>query len=197
VTSVLEYLVSRAAPFLVLPFPGGATPGEAASAHGIGPDELVRVELVVGVAGNALMVVPSDRALEPGLAQEALRDPSARPAIEDEVRAAAPGCLSGTLPPLSRYIGAPMFVDPAVADLPQVVFAAGTPSVLVCMQREDLFRDDPYAVVPLTAASSSPEHLLAPSRRAILAGDTDLVPVHVEEQRRRSGEAVDVRDEAP
>jgi prolyl-tRNA editing enzyme YbaK/EbsC (Cys-tRNA(Pro) deacylase) len=130
------------------------------------------------------MVVPADRYLDLDLAQRALQDPGARSATHTEIRALAPSCDIGAVPPSSLFVLAPMFVDPAVADRTQVVFPAGRNNVLVCMEREDLFRDDPYVVVALTRESYVPEPLVAPSRRPVLS-DQELVPVHLSDQRDR------------
>jgi len=128
------------------------------------------------------MVVPAARYLYLELAQKALQDPGARFATHAEIRSLAPGCDIGAVPPLSLFLLAPMFVDPAVADLRQIVFPAGRNNVLVCMEREHLFRDDPYVVVALTRESYVPEPLVARSRRPVLSDDEDLVPVHLAEQ---------------
>jgi len=178
VSTVLDYLLGRGTPFLVLPHPDAMTAEETAASHDVALEELVRTEIVVGRMGPSLMVVPAARYLRIELAQDALQDPGARLATHAEIRAIAPGCDLGGVPPLSLYLLAPMFVDPAVAELKQVVFTAGRRSVLVCMERAELFRDDPYVVVPLTAESHVPEDAVAPSRRPILR-DEDLLPVHM------------------
>lgn len=178
VSSVLDYLLGRGTPFLVLPHPDAMTAEETAASHGVAPGELVRTEIVIGRMGPSLMVVPATRYLRVELAQDAVGDAGARLATHAEIRAVAPGCDLGGVPPLSLYLLAPMFVDPAVAELPQVVFTAGRRSVLVCMEREELFRDDPYVVVPLTAESFVPERAVASSRRPVLR-DEDLLPVHM------------------
>lgn len=187
-SSVLDYLLGRGAPFLVLPHPDAMTAEETAAAHGVALEEIVRTEIVIGRMGPSLMVVPATRYLRIELAQDVLQDPGARLATHAEIRAIAPGCDLAGVPPLSLYLLAPMFVDPAVAELKQVVFTAGRRSVLVCMERAELFRDDPYVVVPLTAESFVPEAAVAPSRRPILR-DEDLLPVHMVQP---ANDAIDV-----
>lgn len=181
--SVVEYLQGRGAPFLVLPCPEARRIEETAEMHGIAPAELVRTEVVIARSGPTLMVVPAGRFLDLEVAQKVLQDPGARPATHGELRSFAQDCDVNGIPPLSLYLLAPMVVDPAVADLPQLVFAAGRPSLLVCMQREDLFADDPFVVAPLTRESYVPEPLIAPSRRPVLT-DEDLLPVHLAEHQR-------------
>ncbi len=45
----------------------------------------------------------------------------------------------------------PTFVDREVAGRDQVVFPAGTPGTLVCLQTDELFGDDPVVITALTA----------------------------------------------
>ena len=51
----------------------------------------------------------------------------------------------------------PTFVDREVADREQVVFPAGKPGTLVCLQTEELFRDDPVVITSLTAETFAAE----------------------------------------
>jgi hypothetical protein len=81
------------------------------------------------------------------------------------------------VPPLGLWLQAPMFVDPVVAGLSQVVFAAGRPSLLVCMQRDAVFGRDAYVVVPLTQESRVSEDDRSPRRPF----DQELPPVHLVE----------------
>jgi len=191
VASVLDYLLGRGRPFLVLPQPGAATVRESAAAHGIDLAEVIRTEVVMGSTGPALMLVPATRYLDLELARRAVNDPSARLATHAEIRSFAPGSDLGAVPPMSLLLRAPMYVDPAIAEMTQVLFPAGRYGVLVCMEHEDLFGDDPYVVVPLTRDSAVPAPTPSPSRRAMLA-DEDLVPVHVLEEQAASGRPADV-----
>jgi prolyl-tRNA editing enzyme YbaK/EbsC (Cys-tRNA(Pro) deacylase) len=180
-SDVMDYLIGRGLSFLVLPDPSSVTADEAARAHRMEIDELVRTEVVLGKNGPCLLVVPATRYLDLALAQRALGDPTARPATHAEIRAFAPGCDIGAVPPLSLWLRAPMYVDPVVADREQLVFPAARANVLVCVQREELFRDDPYVVVALTRESFVPDPAIAPSRRSLLS-DAELLPVHLAQQ---------------
>jgi hypothetical protein len=51
----------------------------------------------------------------------------------------------------------PMFVDREVASRDQVVFPAGKPGTLVCVQTDELFGDDPVVITALTAATMRAE----------------------------------------
>ena len=60
-------------------------------------------------------------------------------------------------PPLGLFLLMPTFIDREVADREQVVFPAGKPGTLVCLQTEELFRDDPVVITALTAESMAAE----------------------------------------
>lgn len=194
-SEVMAYLVGRGISFLVLPDPTSAGTEETARVHGLDPEELVRTEVVIGRHGHALLLVPATRSLDLELAQRAVGDPRARPATHAELHAFAPSCDIGAIPPLSLHLRAPLYVDPAVADRTQLIFAAGRANVLVCVEREELFRDDPYVAVPLTRESSEPPNPTPPSRRAILS-DEALVPAHLAEQEREPATGEDAQDRA-
>ena len=180
-TNVLDYLVGRGRPFLVLPEPQATSVREAAKAHGVDLAEVIRTEVVIAASGPALMLVPSTHYLDLEMAQTVVGDPRARLATHDEIRSFAPGCDVGAVPPMALLLLAPMYVDPSIAELAQVIFPACRYGLLVCMDREDLFRDDPYVVVPLTRATAVPEPPLPPSSRRAVLADDDLVPVHMAE----------------
>ena len=186
--TVLDYLAGRGAPYLVLPLPEASSPEGTAAAHGVSTDELVRTIAFRYRFGEAIAVVPWTRPIVLDLVREALDDPEASPLEPHELEGFANGCSPDSLPPLGLWLQAPMFVDVAVGRLQQVVFAAGRPSLLVCMQRTELFRDDPYAVAILTEASrveGEAAGLVAPAAPRELT-EEDLLPVHVVEARRRA-----------
>jgi prolyl-tRNA editing enzyme YbaK/EbsC (Cys-tRNA(Pro) deacylase) len=179
VTSVIEFLLDRGTPFLALPFPRATSIEDTAEANGIAIGEVALSELVISAMGPSLMVVPATRSLDLGLAQKAVQDPTARPASEQEVRSLVPECDPDSLPPLSLYVTAPMFVDPTVAAMEQVVFPAGRRTVLVCVERAELFGDDPSVIVALTRESHVPGDKVAPARRTALEGGDRLLPAHL------------------
>lgn len=180
-SSVIDHLLTRGAPFLVLPAPDAAGAEETARAHGIPVDELAKTEVVITDQGPSLMVVPAQRAIDIELVRKATGEATARRATHAEIRAFASSCEDvAAVPPLPGYLLAPMYVDPAIADLPQIAFAAGSVHVVVVMEREHLFLGEPYVVAPLTRESYVPEPSIASSRRPVLAGE-DLVPHHLTE----------------
>ena len=142
-SSVLDYLRGRGVPFLVLPDPDATHPEETAERHDVPTDELVRTVVMSNRFGLALMVVPWNRQLDLALARRAMNDPNAQRALDHELDEKMPEFEPEAWPPLGLFLLMPTFVDREVADREQVVFPAGKPGTLVCLQTEELFRDDP------------------------------------------------------
>jgi prolyl-tRNA editing enzyme YbaK/EbsC (Cys-tRNA(Pro) deacylase) len=150
VSSVLDYLRGRAVPFAVFPDPDADDAERTAERHGIDIDEMVRTEVVSNRFGFALMVIPWDRRLDLSLARRAMNDPNARLATRDELTAKLPEFEADSWPPLGLFLLMPTFVDRDVADREQIVFPAGKPGTLVCLQTDELFGDDPVVITVLT-----------------------------------------------
>jgi prolyl-tRNA editing enzyme YbaK/EbsC (Cys-tRNA(Pro) deacylase) len=152
-SSVLDYLRGRAVAFAVFPDPEAALPEQTAERHGIDVEELVRTEVVVNRFGYALMVVPWDRRVDVTLARRVMNDPDARIATREELAMQSPEFEADSWPPLGLLLSMPMFVDREVASRDQVVFPAGKPGTLVCVQTDELFGDDPVVITALTTAT--------------------------------------------
>ena len=149
-SSVLDYLRGRGVPFVVFPDPEADVAEQTAERHGVDVDELVRTEVVSNRFGFALMVVPWDRRLDLTLARRAMNDPDARLATREELVAKVPEFDPDSWPPLGLFLLMPTFVDREVAGRDQVVFPAGKPGTLVCLQTDELFGDDPVVITVLT-----------------------------------------------
>ena len=64
------------------------------------------------------------------------------------------------MPPLGSLHGAPTFVDPEVMRHDTLVFAAGTQTESIKVRAEDLFRNEPMTVAPLTRLSAANDELI-------------------------------------
>ncbi len=181
-TGVIDHLLGQPVPFVALPCPRARSVRDAAARHRVDLRELVRTDVVITRSGPAYLTVPTGRTIDLALARLAVRDPDARVATHTEVRSFVRGCEVDALPPLSLYLMAPVFVDVAISGLDQVVFPAGSASILVCMQRADLFGEQPVTIAPLVSAAPAIASIVAPSRRIVLT-DEELVPMHLREAR--------------
>ena len=80
-----------------------------------------------------------------------------RLASEEEIEKSFPGYELGALPPIGSLFGIQTFVDPDVMEHDTVVFAAGSQMESVKLRTEDLFRDEPVTIAPLTRYSATGE----------------------------------------
>ena len=152
--NVMDYLQGRGVVFTVIPHreePAGA--GEHGDARVPG-DLVARTVVVIANYGAALMVVPAARQLDMGLVAQAVGDARAREATPSEVERQFPDYQPGALPPMSMMLLVPTYVDPAVMEHDEIVFAAGRSNISIRMGTRDLFGSDPIVVAPLTAQSA-------------------------------------------
>lgn len=150
---VMDHLLGRGLTFTVIPHP--KTPTASGEAHALHIAEGLVAKTVVIVANDAaaLMVIPASRKLDMVLAAEAVGAPAARLATERELQERFPDFELGALPPLSTLLSAPAYVDPAVVERDEIVFAAGRQDVSIRMTTAALFASEPAGVLPLTIES--------------------------------------------
>jgi Ala-tRNA(Pro) deacylase len=151
--SVLEYLQGRGQVFTVIPRPRTSTGDGRARASHVPAELLVKTAVAIANDGPAVLVIPASRRLDLELLPGALGDPRARLATERELQTQFPDYELGALPPLSMFLRAPLYVDPAVVERHEIVFAAGRRDVSIRMSTSDLFGNDPVVIVALTAES--------------------------------------------
>lgn len=154
---IIEYLQGKGVAFTVLPSPESGSALDTVSAHGVSTAELARTVVMNYRFGFAMMVIPAEDELDLHLARTALGDPDAREATLREIATHFAGLDGSCIPPLGLYFLAPMWVDPQVANLAQIAFAAGKPSLVLRMAGSDLFRDDPFVITPLAGQSVQAE----------------------------------------
>jgi len=123
---------------------------DEARALGIAADEVVKGVMLKAASGYRLAVVLASRRLDMKRVQKAVGDKHARLATEQELERDFPGFELGALPPLGSLLSVPTYVDPEVMEHETIVFAAGSRTESVKVRSDDLFRDEPVTVSPLT-----------------------------------------------
>lgn len=150
VSQVTEHLRRRGVPFEVIPHGQAFTSLGEAQALGIAAGDVVKTVLVHAVSGPVLVAVPGYRRLDMPLVRTAVGDHHARLATEEELAREFSDYELGALPPLGSLLRTHVYVDPEVMDHDTVVFAAGSQTQSVKIRTEDLFRDEPVTVAPLS-----------------------------------------------
>src|SRR5438128_6065255 len=149
-SGVSEELEKRGVTFEATAHAQTYTSVDEAGALGIAADEVLKVVMLNTVLGYRLAVIPASRRLDMKLVQETVGDKHARLATEQELARDFPGFELGALPPLGSLLSVPTYVDPEVMEHETIIFAAGSRTDSVKVRTEDLFRDEPVSVSPLT-----------------------------------------------
>jgi Ala-tRNA(Pro) deacylase len=105
-------------------------------------------------------VIPGSRRLDISAAERAVGAKHVRMATEGEIEKDFPTYELGAVPPLGSLVGVPTYVDPEVMRHDTLVFAGGTQTESIKVRSEDLFRNEPVTVAPLTRLSEAGEGLL-------------------------------------
>lgn len=157
---VTDQLTKRGVSFEVIPHEQAYTSIDEAQALGISADEVVKTIVLDTPSGHALAVIPGSRRLDIRAAEKAIGAKHARLATEEEIERDFPGYELGAMPPLGSLYDAPTYVDPEIMRRDTVVFAAGTQTESVRVRTEDLFRNEPVTIAPLTRSSAADEGVL-------------------------------------
>lgn len=158
--ALTEHLESRSVPFELVEHEQAYTSIDEALSLGLSADEVLKVVVLDTGQGHALVVVPGSRRLHMKQVLRAVGDKHARLAGEDEIERDFPGYKLGAIPPLGSLFGIPTYVDPEVMEHETVVFAAGTQTQSVRVRTEDLFRDEPATIVPVTRHTEGRDEVL-------------------------------------
>ena len=165
-SAVTEHLQHQGSAFELLPHRQADTASDEARALGIDAGEVLKTLAVRTGPGYALAVIPASRRLELQLVREALADPQARLASEEELGRDFPGYQLGALPPLGALLGCQVCLDPEVLDHDLVVFAAGTQTESVRIRTRELFGGEQVTTVPLVRQADWGSDDLIGRRRA-------------------------------
>jgi Ala-tRNA(Pro) deacylase len=157
---VTDQLTKRGVPHEVISHEQAYTSMDEALALGISADEVVKTIVLETSSGHAIAVIPGSRRLDIRAAEKAVGAKHVRLATEEEIEKDFPGYELGAMPPLGSLHGTPTYVDSEVMRHDTVVFAAGAQTESVKVRTEDLFRNEPVTIAPLTRLSSADEGLL-------------------------------------
>lgn len=159
-TVVTDRLTKLNVPYEVIPHERVSTSTEEALVLGVSPEDVVKTIVLDTPWGHALAVIPGSRRLDIRAAERAVGDKHVRMATEREIEKDIPTYELGAVPPLGSLVGAPTYVDPEVMRHDTLLFAAGTQTESIKVRSEDLFRNEPVTVAPLTRLSEGDEGLM-------------------------------------
>jgi Ala-tRNA(Pro) deacylase len=154
-TLVTEHLEKKGIRFEVLPHPPAATAMEEAHLLDTPPDEVVKAVVLDIATGHALAIIPASERVDLALVREALEDPDARLADEEELERDFPEFELGAMPPLPSMLHVPVVIDPEVLHHRTITFAAGTQRESVRTAPHRLFTGASITITPITEVPTS------------------------------------------
>jgi Ala-tRNA(Pro) deacylase len=154
-TLVTEHLTKKGIRFEVLPHPPTMTALEEARVLDAPPDEVVKSVVLDISSGHALAIVAASRRVDLGLVREALDEPTAVLADEEELARDFPEFELGALPPLPSILHIPVVIDPEVLHHRTITFAAGTQRESVRTAPHRLFTGASITITPITHLSEA------------------------------------------
>jgi Ala-tRNA(Pro) deacylase len=148
---ITDYLDARDVPYEVIHHDPSATSLAEARALGIEADVVLKAIVIDTRGRHVVAVIPASRRLDMHLVREALDDPCAHLATENELQGDFPSIELGGAPVLGWLLDAETLVDPCVLERDTVAFAAGTQTESVRIRTVDLFRGEHAAFKPIMA----------------------------------------------
>lgn len=148
-SKVTEYLTRRGVEFRAIEHRPAFTAVSEARALDVPPAQVAKTVVLDTREGHVVAVVPATRTVSVRLVRDALGDPHARVAPEDEIERDYPEFEPGAIPPIGALTGTPTIVDPEVAEAGSIMFASGIRTESVRMSAADLLADPNVRVAPI------------------------------------------------
>ncbi len=135
-----EYLQRQGVEFSSKVHPEAYTAQEVAASEHVPGYEFVKVVMVKGDDGLAMMCLPAPLDVDLGAAAEVLESEHARLATEEEFAPLFPDCEVGAMPPFGNLYEVPVYIDESLEQDDRIVFNAGTHHETFEMALEDFER---------------------------------------------------------
>jgi Ala-tRNA(Pro) deacylase len=148
-TIVTEHLEKQGIRFELLPHPPATSALEEAEVLDLEPEQVVKAVVLDVETGHALAVIPASRRIDLDLLREALGEPHARLASEDEIARDFPEFELGAMPPLPSMLHVPVVIDPSVLEHASITFAAGITRGSVRTSPAVLFTGASISITPI------------------------------------------------
>jgi len=156
---VTDYLEARGIPYEMIHHDPSSTSLAEARALGVDADVVLKAIVIDSQGRRVVAVILASQRLDMHLVREALHDPDAHLATENELHGDFPSIELGGAPVLGGLLDATTLVDPCVLERDTVVFAAGTRMESVRVRTGDLFRGEHAAFVPIASGQEKSEEM--------------------------------------
>ena len=102
------------------------TAQDVAAAEHVPGRQVAKVVVAMTDGGAVMLALPATKRVDLEKARRELGADEVRLAKEEEFAALFPDCEVGAMPPFGNLYGLPVYVDRALARVPEIVFQAGT-----------------------------------------------------------------------
>jgi Ala-tRNA(Pro) deacylase len=155
---VTNYLEARGVPYELIHYHPSSTSLAEAPALGVDADVVLKAIVIDTQGRRVVALIPASRRLDMHRVREALDDPDAHLATEDELQGDFPSIeLSGG--PVLGLLDATTLVQSCVLGRDTVLFAAGTRTDSVRVRTSDLFRGEHPAFVSIASEQEKSEEM--------------------------------------
>ena len=138
---VENYLKSHGVQFQETHHPLAYTAQDVAASEHVSGRLVSKVVMAMSGDGKPYMLVlPANLKVDLDKARRALGLSNLRLASEREFEHLFPGCEVGAEPPFGNLYGLPVYVDPRLAEDPEIIFQAGTHTDTIRMRYSDFER---------------------------------------------------------
>jgi Ala-tRNA(Pro) deacylase len=137
IATIHEFLREAHVPYTVVPHAPAFTAQEEAAATHVPGRNWAKVVVCVVDGEPVLAVVPAPSSVRLDRLVDLAGGQTVRLADEEELRIWYPGCEVGAMPPFGPLYGQTVYVDAALASMPEVVFNAGTHRDAIAMRWND------------------------------------------------------------
>jgi Ala-tRNA(Pro) deacylase len=121
-----RYFRENNVPYIAAQHAPAFTAPEAAAAQHIPGKQVAKVVMVMAGDQLIMCVMAANAHVKLRKLGEVLGVADVRLAHEDEFAARFPDCLLGAMPPFGNLYGVPVYLDEALADVPEIVVQAGS-----------------------------------------------------------------------
>ena len=140
VSKLMQYLDEHHAKYVTIKHSNAFTALDVAASAHIQGKELAKTVMIYKDGDLAMAVLPASRRVDLELLRRNIGARSVVLAQEQEFKEQFPGCEMGAMPPFGNLYGMEVFVEPHLAEDPEIAFNSGSHQELVRMTYQDFQR---------------------------------------------------------
>ncbi|TAK35713.1 MAG: YbaK/EbsC family protein [Chloroflexota bacterium] len=137
---VEDYLKAQGVQFQEVHHPLAYTAQDVAASEHVSGRLVAKVVMAMSGDKPYMLVLPASLKVDLEKARQSLGLTDLRLASESDFERLFPGCEVGAMPPFGNLYGLPVYVDPRLAEDPEIIFQAGTHTETIKIRYSDFER---------------------------------------------------------